>query len=82
MCNLGSINLARIESLEEMKSVVEVVDWPFLLAGTVYSDVPFAKVDMVRTKNRRLGLGLMGVHEWLLLNGKKYEADPDPGQST
>src|ERR1700675_946387 len=76
VCNLGSVNLARISSLEEMKSVVECAT-AFLLAGTVYSDVPYAKVDMVRTKNRRLGLGLMGIHEWLLLNGKKYGPDSD-----
>jgi len=76
ICNLGSINLARIESLEEMKTVVEVAT-AFLLAGTVYSDVPFAKVDTVRTKNRRLGLGLMGVHEWLLRHDKKYGIDSD-----
>ena len=76
VCNLGSINLARIDSLEEMKSVVEVAT-AFLLAGTVYSDVPYAKVDMVRTKNRRLGLGLMGIHEWLLTNGKRYGQDTD-----
>ena len=76
VCNLGSVNLARINSLEEMKSVVEC-GTAFLLAGTVYSDVPYSKVDMVRTKNRRLGLGLMGIHEWLLLNGKKYGPDAD-----
>lgn len=76
ICNLGSINMARIESLEEMKRVTEVAT-AFLLAGTVYSDVPYAKVDQVRTKNRRLGLGLMGVHEWLLKNGKKYGPDQD-----
>lgn len=76
VCNLGSVNLSRIESLEEMKSVVECVT-AFLLAGTVYSDVPYAKVDTVRTKNRRLGLGLMGIHEWLLSHGKKYGADEE-----
>jgi ribonucleoside-diphosphate reductase alpha chain len=76
ICNLGSINLARIKSLDDMKAVTEVAI-ALLLAGTVYSDVPYAKVDAVRTKNRRLGLGLMGVHEWLLLNGKKYGADDE-----
>ena len=61
--------MARIESLDEMSEVTELAS-AFLLAGTVYSDVPFAKVDQVRTKNRRIGLGLMGLHEWLLINGK------------
>jgi len=76
VCNLGSVNPARIESLEDMKGVVECAT-AFLLAGTVYSDVPYSKVDTIRTKNRRLGLGLMGIHEWLLLHGKRYGADAD-----
>ncbi len=49
----------------------------FLLAGTVYSDVPFAKIDQVRTKNRRLGLGLMGIHEWLIKRNKQYNSDEE-----
>lgn len=76
ICNLGSINMARISSIEEMEKIVEL-STAFLLAGTVYSDVPYSKVDMVRTKNRRLGLGLMGLHEWLLLHGKLYGPDKD-----
>jgi ribonucleoside-diphosphate reductase alpha chain len=71
ICNLGSINMARIESLKEMLEVTEAAT-AFLLAGTVYSDVPYARVDQIRTKNRRLGLGLMGIHEWLLINGHSY----------
>ena len=79
ICNLGSINLARISSLEEMREVVEV-GTAFLLAGTVYSDVPFAKIDQIRNKNRRLGLGLIGIHEWLLLHGFRYEANDELGK--
>ncbi len=76
ICNLGSINMARVESVEEFKRLVEI-GTAFLLAGTVYSDVPYARVDQMRTKNRRLGLGLMGIHEWLLKHGKKYGPDAD-----
>jgi len=71
ICNLGSVNMARIETLSEMLHVVKYGTW-FLLAGTIYSDIPFAKVDEIRTKNRRLGLGLMGLHEWMLKRGQKY----------
>jgi ribonucleoside-diphosphate reductase alpha chain len=76
ICNLGSINMARVDSLDEFKRLVEIAV-AFLLAGTVYSDVPYPKVDEVRTKNRRLGLGLMGLHEWLLKKGKKYGPDAE-----
>ena len=74
ICNLGSLNLARIETLEEFTELV-TVGVRYLLAGTMYSDVPYVAVDKVRTKNRRLGLGLMGVHEWLLKRGKPYAPD-------
>lgn len=76
ICNLGSINMARITSLEHMQKVVEL-STIFLLAGTLYSDVPYAKVDQIRSRNRRLGLGLMGLHEWLLLKGKTYGPDDE-----
>ena len=79
ICNLGSINLSRINSLPEMRETVEL-STAFLLAGTVYSDVPFAKVDQIRTKNRRLGLGLLGVHEFLLTHGGRYEPNDVLGQ--
>ena len=79
VCNLGSINMARIESLEEMEKVVEL-GTAFLLAGTVYSDIPFAGVDKIRNKNRRLGLGLMGLHEWLLRHNRKYGPDEELGK--
>lgn len=74
ICNLGSINMARVESIEEFAQLVDD-GIAFLLAGTVYSDVPYPKIDQIRTKNRRLGLGLMGLHEWLLKRGKKYGPD-------
>lgn len=76
ICNLGSINMARITSLAQFKRLVEI-GIAFLMAGTVYSDVPYPKVDRIRTKNRRLGLGLMGLHEWLLKRGKKYGPDAE-----
>ncbi|MCJ8335787.1 MAG: hypothetical protein MJH10_16365, partial [Epibacterium sp.] len=41
------------------------------------AQLPYEKVEMVRAKNRRLGLGLMGVHEWLIKKGYKYEVTPE-----
>jgi ribonucleoside-diphosphate reductase alpha chain len=71
ICNLGSINMAQIQTIEEMLEVVKY-GTEFLLAGTMYSDIPYEKVGEIRTKNRRLGLGLMGIHEFLLKRGHKY----------
>lgn len=76
ICNLGSINLARIDSLLEMHRVVKVAT-AFLLSGTLYSKVPYAEVAEVRNRNRRLGLGVMGIAEWLAVRGKPYAPDDE-----
>ena len=72
VCNLGSINMGNIENLEQFKSVVQLAS-KFLVCGTLRADLPYDKVYRVREKNRRLGLGLMGIHEWLLQRGQRYE---------
>lgn len=72
VCNLGSINLGNISSLEEFKDVVTLAS-KFLVCGTLRADLPYDKVYKVREKNRRLGLGIMGLHEWLLQRGQPYE---------
>ena len=48
VCNLGSINLARVSSLEEMKELVEL-GVLFLLAGTEYSHFPTKKSEDSKT---------------------------------
>ena len=45
----------------------------FLVCGTLKADLPYEKVSLTRAKNRRLGLGLMGMHEWLVARGYRYE---------
>lgn len=72
VCNLGSINIAAFSTKEQFASAVRDATL-FLIAGTVYSDVPYEKVAVVRERNRRLGLGLMGIHEFLLKRGGRYE---------
>jgi len=76
VCNLGSANMSRIESLEEFKEVVRLGS-QFLLCGTLRAKLPYKKVEEVREQNRRLGLGLMGVHEWLLQRDYKYEMNDE-----
>lgn len=76
VCNLASINMANIDTLEEFKEIVRLAS-KFLLCGTMVADLPYDKVYEVRQQNRRLGLGLMGVHEWLLKRGYRYEVVPE-----
>lgn len=72
VCNLGSVNMSRIDSLSEFSTMCELGTL-FLLCGTLEADLPYEKVFATREKNRRLGLGLMGIHEWLLQRGSRYE---------
>ena len=72
VCNLGSVNFGNIDSIEELSRVVEL-GTKFLICGTLRAELPYKKVYDVREKNRRLGLGLMGMHEWLIKRGEKYE---------
>ncbi|WP_430739055.1 hypothetical protein [Sphingomonas paeninsulae] len=46
------------------------------MCGTLRAKVPYNKVAEVREKNRRLGLGIMGLHEWLIKKGYKYSVPP------
>lgn len=71
VCNLASLNLGRIQSKTEFALAV-ALGTKFLICGTIKAELPFDKVYKVREKNRRLGLGLMGVHEWLLTRGFAY----------
>jgi len=76
VCNLGSVNLGNISSIAEFKDVVTLAS-KFLVCGTLRADLPYDKVYAVREKNRRLGLGLMGIHEWLLQRGYSYEVNTE-----
>lgn len=76
VCNLGSVNLGNIGSIDEFRAVVSLAS-KFLVCGTLRADLPYEKVSKVREKNRRLGLGLMGIHEWLLQRRMKYEVTPE-----
>jgi ribonucleoside-diphosphate reductase alpha chain len=76
VCNLGSVNMGAINTLAEFRAIVRL-GAGFLVCGTITADLPYDKVYEVRKKNRRLGLGLMGIHEWLLKRGYSYEMNPE-----
>ncbi len=76
VCNLGSVNLANINTIEELKDVVNL-SAKFLVCGLIRAHLPYKKVEKVRQQNSRIGLGLMGLHEWLLKGGYKYEMNDE-----
>jgi len=76
VCNLGSINFGNIPSIGELTSVVNLAS-KFLVCGSIRGDLPYDKVKFVREQNRKIGLGVMGVHEWLLQRSLPYEVNDE-----
>lgn len=76
VCNLASINLARIRDVDELRDITGLVA-EFCVCGSMVADVPYEKVRVTRERNRRLGIGIMGLHEWLLRRGYRYEYNPE-----
>ncbi len=76
VCCLGSINLSNISTIAELEWVTELATL-FLLVGTEYSDAPVDKVRKIKEANRRLGTGLMGIHEWLIQRDFPYDENDE-----
>jgi ribonucleoside-diphosphate reductase alpha chain len=75
-CNLGTVWINRCKDKEDFARVCHI-STIFLLCGGLYSHVPTEKIRDVGTKNNRIGLGLGGMHEWLMERGFKYEVTPE-----
>jgi ribonucleoside-diphosphate reductase alpha chain len=71
-CNLGSIVMPRIRSLEHLELVTRAAI-QFLYNGSILGSYPTEQIADVAKRNRRIGLGLMGFHEFCLLNEQRYE---------
>jgi ribonucleoside-diphosphate reductase alpha chain len=76
VCNLGSVNFGNIESRVELARVTYLAS-KFLVCGGYRADLPYEGVVKTREKNRKIGLGLMGLHEWLLKKGYSYEMNDE-----
>jgi ribonucleoside-diphosphate reductase alpha chain len=75
-CNLGTVWLNRCSSKSDFARICHIAT-AFLLCGGLYSHLPFAKIKEVGDKNNRIGLGLGGIHEWLMARGYGYEVTPE-----
>jgi ribonucleoside-diphosphate reductase alpha chain len=75
-CNLGTVWMNRCEDKKEFADVIKY-SVLFLLCGSIYSDLPTDKVKEIGKKNNRIGLGLGGIHEWLMTRGHKYQCVPE-----
>lgn len=75
-CNLGTVWLNRCKDKDEFARICKIATI-FLLCGGVYSEVPTERIKEVGLRNNRIGLGLGGMHEWLMQRGSKYEVTPE-----
>jgi ribonucleoside-diphosphate reductase alpha chain len=75
-CNLGTLWMNRIKDKKELAKVV-AYSTKFLICGGLYSDVPTEKIRQVGLVNNRIGLGLGGMHEWLMMRGMPYAVTPE-----
>lgn len=75
-CNLGSIVMPRIRSLDHLEEVTRLAI-QFLYNGSLKATYPTAAIGDIARKNRRIGLGVMGLHEYMILNGHSYEWFPE-----
>lgn len=75
-CNLGTIWINRISNHDDLARVTKYATL-FLLCGGIYSDTPTASIRTVGDRNNRIGLGLGGMHEWLMQRGYGYEVTPE-----
>ena len=79
VCNLGSLNLANFDHIADFADAVRLAT-KFLLAGTLVGEVPNDEAREQRDRNRRLGLGIMGVYDWLVQRGYRYEPNDELGE--
>lgn len=70
-CNLGTVWMNHCSNKEDFERVCYVATI-FLLCGGLYSDVPTNKIREVGLANNRIGLGLGGMHDWLMCRKQPY----------
>ena len=75
-CNLGTMWMNRFKSKKEFAKKCKLAT-KFLMCGGIYSSTPTDKIAEVGLVNNRIGLGLGGMHEWLMTRGYGYEVNPE-----
>lgn len=70
-CNLGTVWMNRFDNREDFANCIKFAT-KFLMCGGIYSDVPTAKIREIGLQNNRIGLGLGGMHEWLMIRNEPY----------
>jgi ribonucleoside-diphosphate reductase alpha chain len=71
-CNLGTVWMNHCDDEEDFARICHI-STIFLICGGLYSHVPTDRIKEVGLRNNRIGLGLGGMHEWLMTRGIKYK---------
>lgn len=75
-CNLGTVWINRCKDRKDFANCVKYSTL-FLLCGGIYSDIPTAAIAEIGGRNNRIGVGLGGIHEWLMQRGMDYSVTPE-----
>jgi ribonucleoside-diphosphate reductase alpha chain len=70
-CNLGSVNFARVRTIDELEHVTTLCT-EMLILGTHLGWMPHQDFEDTRKQSRRIAVGILGLHEWCLTHGHRY----------
>jgi ribonucleoside-diphosphate reductase alpha chain len=71
-CNLGSINLAKVDTIDELEEVIKY-GMHALVAARMRAYYPTDEMRNVALNHPRVGLGVFGLHNWLIKRGLPYQ---------
>jgi ribonucleoside-diphosphate reductase alpha chain len=75
-CNLGTVFISKFTDRDDFERCVKYAT-KLLICGNLYSDYPLPEMREVALKNNRIGLGLGGIHDWLIQRGEKYHVSTE-----
>jgi ribonucleoside-diphosphate reductase alpha chain len=78
VCNLASVNLSRIQNLDQLHKTTWLAA-AFLTAGGNRAELPYNRLYRSRQDHPKIGVGLMGLHEWFLQRGLPYAPSKELG---
>ena len=71
-CILGAVNLAKISSLDHLYHTVFCLTC-LLIRVQEETDTPTKEFENAKNEDPQVGVGLMGLHEWLICRGYPWE---------
>lgn len=74
VCNLGSINLGRVHTEEDIAQVVPIMVRMLDNVITI-NKLPVAEATVTNQKYRSIGIGTFGYHHALAINGIRWESE-------